>query len=141
MSETPFIPSAPSAHIDDFARRHLPPPEAQPRFSYDFPPELRRYAPHINVADELLDKKAAAHPDRPAIIFEGGAWSYGELLERANRIAHVLVGRLGVRPGNRVLIRAPNNPAYAACWLAIQKAGAICVATMPLLRARELAFI
>ncbi len=141
MSETPFIPSAPSAHIDDFARRHLPPPEAQPRFGYGFPPELRRYAPRINVADELLDKKAAAHPGRPAIIFEGGVWSYGELLERANRIAHVLVSRLGVRPGNRVLIRAPNNPAYAACWLAIQKAGAICVATMPLLRARELAFI
>ncbi len=141
MTETPFIPSAPSAHVDDFARRHLPPPEMQPRFSYDFPPPLSQYAARINVATELLDKKAAKHPDKPAIIFEGGSWSYAGLLKRANRIARVLVHRLGVRPGNRVLIRAPNNPAYAACWLAIQKVGAICVATMPLLRARELAFI
>src|SRR5207253_5762927 len=32
----------------------------------------------------------------------------------------------------------PNNPMTAACWFAIVKAGAIAVATMPLLRAKEL---
>ena len=41
-------------------------------------------------------------------------------------------------PGNRVLLRGPNSPMMAACWFAIMKAGAIAVATMPLLRAKEL---
>ena len=37
-----------------------------------------------------------------------------------------------------MLLRGPNNPMMAACWLAVMKAGGVCVATMPLLRAREL---
>ena len=42
---------------------------------------------------------------------------------------------IGLVPGNRVLLRGPNNPMMAACWLAVIKAGCIAVATMPLLRA------
>ena len=41
-------------------------------------------------------------------------------------------------PGNRVLLRGANTPTLAAGWLAVIKAGAIAVATMPLLRAKEL---
>jgi 2-aminobenzoate-CoA ligase len=41
-------------------------------------------------------------------------------------------------PGSRVLLRAPNTPMLAACWLAVVKAGLIAVGSMPLLRAREL---
>ena len=48
---------------------------------------------------------------------------------------------MGLVPGNRVLLRAPNNPMLAACWFAVMKAGGIAVATMPLLRAKELAQI
>jgi 2-aminobenzoate-CoA ligase len=40
-----------------------------------------------------------------------------------------------------VLIRSANNPAMVACWLAVIKAGAVAVNTMPMLRARELAQI
>jgi 2-aminobenzoate-CoA ligase len=65
-------------------------------------------------------------------------WTYAELLERANRIARVLVEDLGLVPGNRVLLRAPNSPMHAACWFAVMKAGGIAVGTMPLLRAKEL---
>ncbi|MBV8165532.1 MAG: AMP-binding protein, partial [Alphaproteobacteria bacterium] len=39
----------------------------------------------------------------------------------------------------RVLLRGPNNPMMVVCWFAVLKAGGICVTTMPLLRARELA--
>jgi 2-aminobenzoate-CoA ligase len=60
------------------------------------------------------------------------------LLHRANRIAHVLAEDLGLKPGHRVLLRAPNNPMMAACWFAVMKAGLIAVPTMPLLRATEL---
>ena len=37
-------------------------------------------------------------------------WTYGDLLDRANQIANVLVDDLGLVPGNRVLLRGPNNP-------------------------------
>ncbi len=50
----------------------------------------------------------------------------------------MLVEDLGLVPGNRVLLRGPNSPAMAACWFAVIKAGGIAVATMPLLRAKEL---
>ena len=68
-------------------------------------------------------------------------WTYAQLLERANRIANVLVNDMGIVPGNRVLLRGPNNPMLVASWLAVMKAGAIAVTTMPLLRAQELCVI
>ncbi len=48
---------------------------------------------------------------------------------------------LGIVPGNRVLLRGPNNPMMAACWFAVLKAGGVVVCTMPLLRVRELTYI
>ena len=66
---------------------------------------------------------------------DGGAWSYAKLRSGANRIARVLVEDLGLEPGNRVLLRAPNTPMLAACWFAVLKAGGIAVTTMPLYRA------
>jgi 2-aminobenzoate-CoA ligase len=68
-------------------------------------------------------------------------WSYRQLLENANRIAGVLARDMGLRPGNRVLLRAPNTAMLAASWFAVLKAGGIAVTTMPLLRSRELAAI
>ena len=53
----------------------------------------------------------------------------------------MLVEDLGLVPGNRVLLRGANTPMLVACWLAVLKAGGIVVGTMPLLRARELAYI
>ncbi|HYJ80225.1 MAG TPA: benzoate-CoA ligase family protein, partial [Longimicrobiaceae bacterium] len=104
-------------------------------------PELAA-RPRLNCAVELLDAMVASgHGARTAFVFPGGRWSYEELLVRANRIAAVLRDDLGVVPGNRVLLRGTNHPVMAACWLAVLKAGGICVTTMPLLRARELATI
>ena len=57
-----------------------------------------------------------------------------------NRIANVLTRDLGVVPGNRVLLRGPNSPMMVAAYFAVIKAGAIVIATMPLLRAKEIAF-
>ena len=57
-----------------------------------------------------------------------------------NRIANVLVRELGLVPGNRVLLRAANSPMMVAAYFAVIKAGGIVVATMPLLRAKELAY-
>jgi 2-aminobenzoate-CoA ligase len=130
--------SARSAHVDTFARDNLPPCEAWPELIFDRP-ELQ-YPPQLNCATALLDEALArGWGERAAIVTPGGLrWSYADLTERANRYARVLVEDLGVVPGNRVLLRGPNSPAMAACWFAVIKAGAIAVATMPLLRAKEL---
>ena len=97
----------------------------------------------MNCAAELLDHMVAAgHGERPVIhtMIDGTKYSctYRQLLGRANQIAHVLVRDLKLVPGNRVLLRGPNNPMMAACWFGVIKAGCIAVATMPLLRAKEL---
>ncbi|HEV2130476.1 MAG TPA: AMP-binding protein [Longimicrobiaceae bacterium] len=131
----------PTAHRDSFARDHLPPRELWPEIDYSGIPELA-YPPRLNAAVELLDRMAEGEAgERTAILFPDGHWTYHQLLEHANRIAHVLRDDLGVVPGNRVLLRGPNNPMLAACWFAVLKVGGIAVATMPLLRARELAYI
>jgi 2-aminobenzoate-CoA ligase len=122
--------------VDTFAKDRLPPKELWPRLHFDLP-ELR-YPDRLNCATVLLDDAIAeGHGDRPAILTDAGAISYRELLARANRIANVL-REAGVAPGNRVLLRGFNGPEMYACWLAVMKAGAIAVATMPMLRAPEL---
>jgi 2-aminobenzoate-CoA ligase len=135
------LPSGPSAHVDTFCRDSLPPPELMPHMDYSVLPELA-YPDRINAAAELLDRRiAAGDGDRTVFHFPDGRWTYAQLLETANRIAHVLVEDLGLVPGNRVLLRGPNNPMMAACWFAVLKAGGVAVATMPLLRVRELTYI
>src|SRR5512132_1684610 len=130
-----------SAHEDTFARDHLPPRELWPEMRYDTLPELAAYPVRLNCAAELLDRTVdAGHGERTVFHFPGGRWTYRELLETSNRIAHVLVDDLGVVPGARVLLRGPNNPMMAACWFAVLKAGGVVVCTMPLLRPREIAY-
>jgi 2-aminobenzoate-CoA ligase len=127
---------------DNFCRNVLPPRELWPEMRYDTLPDLLAYPPRLNCAVELLDKMVEAGcGDRTVFHFNGGTWTYRELLETANRIAHVLVDDLELVPGNRVLLRGPNNPMMAACWFAVLKAGGVVVCTMPLLRTRELTFI
>ncbi len=127
-----------SAHSDTFARDHLPAAEDQPLYLFDRP-EFR-FPERLNCAVEMLDKQVAAgHGERPCLISPNQRWSYAELLDKANRIAKVLTEDLGLKPGNRVMLRGANNPMVVACWFGIVKAGGIVVATMPLLRAGELA--
>ncbi|HWH83152.1 MAG TPA: benzoate-CoA ligase family protein [Burkholderiaceae bacterium] len=129
-----------SAHIDTFARDRLPPPEQQPEFVFELPG--LQFPQQLNCAAELLDRAVAeGRSERVCIRAPGLRWTYAELQRCADRIAHVLVRELGLVPGNRVLLRAPNNPMLAACWFAVIKAGGIAVATMPMLRAKELAQI
>ena len=127
----------PTAHVDTFANDNLPPADQQPEFLFDLPELV--FPEQLNCATELLDQHVAqGRGDRVCIRAPGLSWTYADLQEKANRIANVLVNDMGLVPGNRVLLRAPNNPMLVACWFAVIKAGAIAVATMPLLRAKEL---
>src|SRR5256886_13759729 len=90
-------------------------------------------------ATELLNKPVTrGHGHRIALRSADGTCTYTQLFTQANRLANVLVREMGLKPGNRVLLRGPNNPTMAAAWFAVMKAGGICVATMPLRRAEEL---
>src|SRR5216110_1498754 len=127
----------PSGHVDDFARRNLPPSEQWPDLLLDRP-EFQ-YPEYLNAAVELTDRIVErGWGDRIALIGNGRQRTYKELADWSNRLAHALVEHYGVKPGNRVLIRSGNNPALVAAWLAATKAGAVVVNTMPMLRAGEL---
>ena len=124
-----------SAHEDEFCRQNLPPEDGWPELlldGFDYPERL-------NAAVELTDAMVAKGlGDSTALIGNGRRRTYKELTDWTNRLAHALVEDLGVKPGNRVLIRSTNNPAMVACWLAATKVGAVVVNTMPMLRAVEL---
>jgi 2-aminobenzoate-CoA ligase len=128
----------PSAHVDSFCRDHLPPAEQWPVLTFDLP-ELR-FPDRLNCATALLDDVAARYgADRPCLHQpDRPTWSYAELVAAANRVAHLLVEDLGIVPGNRVLLRGPNNQWLSAAWFGVLKAGAVLVTTMPLLRTGEL---
>jgi 2-aminobenzoate-CoA ligase len=128
-----------SAHLDTFARDNLPPRAQWPDFRFDLP-ELQ-YPERMNCAVELLDRwLAAGHGERPCLISPAETLTYAQLAERVNRIANVLTRDLGMVPGHRVLLRGPNSPMMVAAYLAVIKAGGVVVATMPLLRAKEIAY-
>jgi len=130
-----------SAHLDTYARDHLPPADEWPEFLLDGPDVA--YPARMNCAVELVDAMVArGHGQRTALRWrrDGAAatLSYAELQALTNRIARVLAEDMQLVPGNRVLLRGPNNPMMAAAWLAAIKAGLVTVPTMPLLRAKEL---
>ncbi len=146
----------PSAHVDTFARDHLPPPDQWPVLLLDDPAPA--YPARLNCGAELLDgtierlgadrpafhsgglpPAPGAEPDRPPPPRR--TWTYGELRATVDRLAHVLTGDLGVVPGNRVLLRGPTSPELAACWLAVMKAGAVAVTVLAAHRAGELATV
>ncbi|MBM1631704.1 AMP-binding protein [Sulfitobacter mediterraneus] len=128
----------PTGHSDSYCRDNLPDQALWPDFlldGFDYPDRL-------NVGVELTDAMVAkGFGDHTALIGNGRRRTYKELSDWTNKLARALVEDLGLKPGNRVLIRSANNPAMVACWLAATKAGAVVVNTMPMLRAGELGAI
>jgi 2-aminobenzoate-CoA ligase len=117
----------------------LPVPALWPERVYTLP-ELR-YPLTVNVASELLDRHAEGDGGhRPAIVAGDTTTSYAGLAARVNRLCHGLRA-LGLERGDRVLLRLPNVPDFVVSWLACQKLGIVTVATMSMLRARELAHV
>lgn len=128
---------AQTALVDRFVLDRLPPAELLPEFLFELP-ELQ-YPERLNCAGPLLDRwVASGGGERVALRAPGLTWTYRDLWVHANRVARVLTEDLGLQPGNRVLLRAPNRPMLAACWFGVVKAGGVVVTTMPLLRQKEL---
>jgi 2-aminobenzoate-CoA ligase len=129
---------SPSAHVDTFARDHLPPPEQWPVL--EFTTDALQYADRVNAGVALVDEPARrVGDDAPALRTpDGVTWTYGDLRRRSDGVARLLVEELGLVAGGRVLLRSPNNPWTVAAWLGVLKAGGVVVTTMAALRTREL---
>ena len=126
-----------SAQLDRFVHERLPAPAQMPELHFDRA-ELH-FPEQINWVEELLDKASVkGYGDRPLLRSDSLTLSYDQARQQVDRIAHVLVQDLGLKPGNRVLLRGGNSVMMALSMLAVMKAGLVAVATMPLLRAKEL---
>ena len=126
-----------SAHVDTFTRESLPARATWPEFMFTLP-ELH-YPVSVNCAATLLDRHVLAGAgSRRCLVTDTETWTYSDLLAMSNQVARVLVEEVGLVPGNRVLLRGPNNPWLVAAWFGVVKAGGVAVTTMPLLRAGEL---
>ncbi len=129
-----------SAQTDRFVHDRLPPREQWPEFLYEHP-ELQ-LPDQLNAVQALFDRAIAnGHGDRPLFRSDERTLTYAEARAEVQRMARVLTHDLGLVPGNRVLLRGGNSIAMALAWLAVVQAGLVAVATMPLLRASELAAI
>jgi 2-aminobenzoate-CoA ligase len=128
---------APSVQIDRFVHERLPPAGQWPQMRYDLP-ELVIPA-QANLIDVLFDRiEEKGLSARPFLRSDRITLSYADAHEGVKRIAQVLTDDLKLVPGNRVLLRGGNTVGMALAWLGVVKAGLVAVATMPLLRAKEL---
>src|ERR1700761_9559354 len=88
-----------------------------------------------------FDAACAAHPDIPALIsrHQKIRWTYGEMKTRADALAAGLLA-LGLEPGDRIGIWAPNCAEWTLTQFASAKAGLILVNMNPAYRPFELEF-
>ena len=125
-----------SVQRDRFVHERLPPRSAWAEMLY--PPFAPAGDQPLNLVHELLDKALSrAWADKVLFREPGVTLSYRQVHALVNQRAHALM-HFGLVPGNRVLLRGTNSIDFALAWLAVVKAGLIAVATMPLLRAKEL---
>jgi 2-aminobenzoate-CoA ligase len=130
-----------SAQLDTFVRDQLPPRDAWPEYRFDRP-ELQ-FPEQLNAVEQLLDAAINSKGFANNIMLRSPQrnFTYAQAQAVVNRIAAYLIEDCQLIPGNRVLLRGPNSMGMALCWLAVVKAGLVAVATMPLLRAKELSEI
>ena len=106
-------------------------------------PELKpvpgvHYPEFLNASVELLDENLnRGRGDHVAIWHGSEKVTYAELLQRVERFTTSLA-KAGIQQGDRIILRLMNTPEFVVAWLSILRIGAVAVATMPLLRAREL---
>ncbi|WP_309475491.1 non-ribosomal peptide synthetase [Pseudomonas putida] len=86
----------------------------------------RRDYPREHALHTLFGAHAALTPDAPAVLQGERQWTYQQLEQHANRLAHHLLG-LGVKPGDRVALLLPRSFDLLAAQLAVSKCAAVYV--------------
>ena len=119
---------------------YLPPRELWPTRTYTLP-EFAAYPDRFNPTEELLDKQVeAGKGDSTGVLFEDQRMTYSQLLTQANKLGNAL-RELGVKEGDRVILRTPNIPPALVANFAILKLGAVCTPTSPLFSRAEIAHV
>ncbi len=94
----------------------------------------------LNVADYFLDRHLReGRGHRLAVAGVGERLSYAELAERTSRVA-ASWRRMGIEPGDRVLLILPDSPEFIACFFGTLKVGAVAVPVNPFTRAADYAY-
>ncbi|CAG8863571.1 Tyrocidine synthase 3 [Pseudomonas fluorescens] len=88
----------------------------------------------------LVEAQAARHPQAPAVVQGAQVLTYGQLDQRANRLAHHLLA-LGVNPEDRVALCLDRGPQRLIGLLAVLKAGAAYVPVDPAYPADRIAYL
>ena len=107
-----------------------------------FPPEFaaryraRGYWEDRPLIAHFLDV-FTAYADRPAVLDDGGGYSYAELAAASERVALNLLD-LGLAPRDRVVVQLPNTRLFASFYFALQRIGAMPIMALPSHRYREL---
>ena len=87
----------------------------------------------------ILRESAKADPAKPALVFDGGRISYGQLDALSDQCARGLRAA-GFAPGDRIGLQLPNLPQFVIAYFGILKAGCVVVPMNVLLKAPEIAF-
>ncbi len=98
----------------------------------------------FNFGRDVVDRFAAADPERPALLWRNAAGDerrlrYGEVRTESNRVAGLL-GQLGVQPGDPVIIMLPRVPEWHTAMLGALKAGALVIPCSTILRPKDIAY-
>lgn len=88
---------------------------------------------------ELIERRAALTPDRPVLLQEDRSLTFGELRDRAERVAAGLYG-MGVRAGSVVAWQLPTRLETALLSFALTRLGAVQSPVIPFYRDREVRF-
>jgi long-chain acyl-CoA synthetase len=86
---------------------------------------------------DYLERLAASHGGRAAVLFKGARLTYRQLEDQSNALAAALI-ESGVKPGDRVAVVLPNCPQFLVAEFGAWKAGAVVVALNPTYSEREL---
>ncbi|MET8846269.1 amino acid adenylation domain-containing protein [Amycolatopsis sp. NPDC004625] len=94
----------------------------------------------LSTLPELFAARVRENPDAVALVFEDEELTYAELDARANRLAHVLIGR-GAGPERVVALAVPRSIGMIVAELAVLKAGAAYLPLDPDYPAERIAFM
>ncbi len=90
--------------------------------------------------EQFLETSARRFPDKTALVCDGRRWTYRELDERANCLAHALIAA-GVRRGDRVAVYLENSAEAVLSVFAALKAGGVFLVVNPTVKPEKLAYI
>lgn len=102
---------------------------------------LRQYRAHDFTLTDFLAVRVAEHPDKPALLFEGETWTYGELAARIERTAAWLAHDMRVRAGDRIGVLSANHPSTVVLMFALARLGATLVPANPDYRLDEALYV